>query len=83
MKHGIELNGVANITVLLETVKQDFGFDYDIDEGLKAIASISEQLDLLERYMLAYARAVENDVTPPAWHDVRDNTSLYPKNNGK
>lgn len=78
MKHGIELNGVSNITMLLIKVEEDFGHDCLAgDEGEKAIESIKEQLILTERYMIAYAEAMNAGTTPPYWHEVLQNPNLY------
>ncbi len=87
MKYGIELNGVANIHCLLSLLEENLSAPVSNGCSDACVAvnldSIKDQLDVLERYMLAYARAVDNGITPPAWHEVRDNISLYPKNNGK
>lgn len=74
----IELNGVANIHVILQ-------LEADVKDGVvtmnvETIASIEKQLDTMERYMLAYNDAINNGVETPFWHEVRDNPTKYPLN---
>lgn len=78
MKRGMELNGVANIDLLLQV-------EVDVKDGqavmnLETLKSIKQQLVLLERYMLAYNKAVSNDTQTPMWHEVYANPNLYPRN---
>lgn len=85
----IELNGVANIKILLDDMvkKTDAGND----EALIAAAKIYQQLDTLERYMVAIGNHLYNaehsfDRTEeriPYWHEVRDNKDKYPLNGGR
>ena len=79
MKRAIELNGIANITMLIdcEVDKTEDG-RYIINQG--TISSIKEQLVLLERYMLAHQRALVENTEAPFWHEVRANPELYPRN---
>ena len=74
MKRGIELNGVANLTILLNELQYDRRFQADLESDIK------EQLKLLERYMIAYCKAVNDGVEAPQWHEVRDNPTKYPDN---
>lgn len=74
----IELNGVANLKALL---------DVPLECPVMQRKALMDQLDYLERYMLALAEAAQKGEAPPAWHDVRDNRERYPtareKNNGR
>jgi hypothetical protein len=88
----MELNGVANIKLLVEMA---------IHENTECHTSISpeladkilEQCDTLERYMLAYAETTNSiqkailarldtngSIRIPYWHEVRDNKDKYPTN---
>lgn len=80
----MELNGLANIHMMLQTAKMD---NTKIDPILAD--KITEQLHLLERYILAYTMAMEVQVetaergepvvdSVPFWHEVRQNPELYP-----
>ena len=68
-KFPIELNGVANIKMLL---------DYPLECPVVQKNALNDQLDVLERYMLALADAAEAGKTPPAWHEVRENRKSFP-----
>ena len=78
MKRGMELNGIANMIILLDELERcapsltSEQYDY--------VAKTHEQLDRLERYMLAYNKAVREGTEPPYWHEVRDNPAAYPTN---
>lgn len=78
MKRRIELNGLANIHAILQ-------LEADIKDGVvvmnpETIASIENQLNTLERYMLAYNDAIIKGVETPYWHEVRDNPTKFPLN---
>ena len=80
-RRGIELNGIANIKMIM-----DFSIESHDDDGTLVITpdvleQMQEQLDLLERYMLAYNEAVNDNVSTPFWHEVTNNPSAYPTNN--
>ncbi len=81
----IELNGVANIKILLDQLVGST--DAGNDEALTAAAKIYQQLDTLERYMVAIGKHIQHgdlkDVRPPYWHEVRDNKDQYPLNGGR
>ena len=69
MKRGLELNGVANIDLMLQVEVDEA---QDAETGAKifymneeTLNSIKQQLVLLERYMLAYNKAVSNDTQTP------------------
>lgn len=79
----IELNGVANIKLILDMAKADKAINPDL------AASIDEQLLLLEKYMLAVADHVASikagaygalivGQEVPFWHEVRANPEQFP-----
>ena len=76
-KFFIELNGVANIKILLDDLTSN---SPNLNEVLVPATKIYQQLDVLERYMLAVADAASKGEPPPFWHDVRDNKNKYPLN---
>ena len=78
----IELNGVANILALIE-----MNISKNTSTGLKEVnlygeevVALLNQLDLLERYMLAYNDAILKQVQTPFWHEVKQNPNLYKTN---
>lgn len=79
MKRGLELNGVANITMLIN-METDTSADGRVTMNAETLVSIKEQLVLLERYMLARETALTNKTDAPFWHEVRENPELYPTN---
>jgi len=80
----IELNGVANIKILLDDLVRNAPNN---DEVLIPAAKIYQQLDVLERYMVAIGQYISHgdlkDTRPPYWHEVRENKELYPLNGGR
>jgi hypothetical protein len=78
MKQGIELNGLANISMLLQ-VEVDKKNEQMV-MNVETFDSIKKQIELLERYMLAYNKAINEGTKTPYWHEVRDNPTLYPLN---
>ena len=88
MKRGIELNGIANIQILLNSPDNGFVVSVMNDTGaaphvcvrVEDMKEIKEQLKLLERYMIAYCQAVNAGTPAPHWHEVRDNPTKYPDN---
>jgi hypothetical protein len=90
----MELNGVANITILINKLEDDLEHSTltnpEYEEVKTAINGIKEQLDLLNRYMIAYSDNKRNTMdnllhgkathieAEPAWHEVRENPSKYP-----
>jgi hypothetical protein len=79
----IELNGVANIHLLVDQLA------ITSPEDLETFKQIKEQLVLLERYMLAVADhaasikagaygALIIGQEVPFWHEVRENPEQYP-----
>lgn len=72
----LELNAVANLGLLIDSLElQGSG-----SKHFSTIFDIKFQLDRLERYMVAYNYAVQNNTVIPHWHEVRDNPELYPLN---
>lgn len=78
MKRGMELNALANISMLMQVEVDEK--DGQMVMNHETFESISNQLQLLERYMLAYNKAINNNTQTPYWHEVRDNPTLYPLN---
>ncbi len=76
-KFFVELNGVANIKILMDELTNHAPNN---DEILVPASKIYQQLDLLERYMLAVTDAVNKGEKPPFWHEVRENKQNYPTN---
>lgn len=73
---GIELNGVANIDLLL---KLDTNYDEQTQQytmSKETYDAIVGNLQVLKDYMIAYKEAINNGVKPPFWHEVRDNLKL-------
>lgn len=75
-KRSIELNGVANARLLLDSMTHEF-----LPPHSKSSTKMKEQLILLERYMIAYNKAVNNNKPTPNWHDITANPNKYPTNN--
>ncbi len=72
-KYRMELNGVANILLLLQT-EAGYNMPTHLYKG------IEEQSILIERYMLAFSDSVSKGEQPPFWHEVKANPSKYPRN---
>lgn len=68
----IELNGVANLSMMVDLLVLEEKLP--ADEAIK----MKEQLDLLERYMLVLAKNSQEIKPIPAWHEVRENKLAYP-----
>lgn len=79
MKYGIELNGVANALMLIQC-EVDKTDDGRFVMNKETYQSMVNNLHILERYMIAYHVAVNAGMTPPPWHEVRDNPMKYPNN---
>ncbi len=77
MKHGIELNGVSNLHLLLDEIVSTHSSPEEKDQ---AVRNIKIQLDRLERYMIAYSDFTNNGDAPPFWHEVLSNPTRYPTN---
>lgn len=76
-KIGIELNGIANIDLLLKLET-----DYDSCKHLYSMNketydAITSNLNVLKFYMLAFNKAINDGTQPPLWHEVRDNLIRY------
>ena len=85
----MELNGVANIKVLVEmAVGENVEHRQQIDPSLAD--NIIEQCALLERYLRAYQKAAKStvreaayierilEIKPPLWHEVKAEPTKYP-----
>lgn len=80
MKYGIELNGIANLLILIDLANGGFGCEAPFEEEIKAFDNLKPQVELLERYMLAFNNAINNGERPPFWHEVRECPEKYPRN---
>jgi len=88
----MEINGIANIKILVDrAVRENTESHTSID--IELADKINNQLDLLNRYMIAYAEhnrsaiafqnfslapEVDHMVEEPKWHEVRENPEKYP-----
>ena len=79
MKHVIELNGVANINLLLQ-LETDITRDGQVVMNKEVLTSINKNLENLNRYMIAFCDAVNAGEPTPFWHDILLNPSKYPTN---
>jgi len=75
MRRVMEVNGVANIKMLLQ-VKVNKAQDTSVDDGVyymdsKTYKSLLEQCDLLLEYMKAYNDAVNANQQTPFWHEIK------------
>ena len=70
-KRPIELNGVLNAQILLDRIS------LELPPRSKIASRMKEQLMLLERYMVAYNRAIVNDKIAPNWDDIAKNPNKY------
>ena len=81
---GIELNGVANLKILVSEVEELASHGMEVmPEALHELThKMNEQLVLLERYMLAYQQATDPNSMElvPQWHEIRANPEQYPTN---
>ena len=72
----MELNGVANIMMLVDQLEE-----MNKDSAVADIAlKIESQLDYLERYILACNDAKRKGTPLPQWHDIVRNPKLYRTN---
>ena len=74
----IELNGIANIKILLDHAKSENSISEDL------YLKLYSQADLLERYMIKIDETMpqielnlENSAIP-FWHELKQNLAKYP-----
>jgi hypothetical protein len=80
--NNMELNGVANIKILI-----DMNVTTNETTGLKEVGlygsevdAIYQQLEMLERYMIAVEKQIgSNNLDLPKWHEVLANPSKFPR----
>jgi len=84
----MELNGVANLKILIDEIGDFEGYENQ-DKLNVLVEKAQEQLLLLERYMLAYTDAANDAIAEsayqeccqpikaPMWHEVRENPTQY------
>lgn len=90
-KQGMELNGIANLLIILNSEECSFTTVIGTDDGdkdhqcipLERMSDIKMQLEYLERYMVAYNKAVREGTQTPFWHEILANPKAFPLNNGK
>ncbi len=85
----MEINGLANIKILVDMAVMD-NTESHTTIDVEVADKILEQLQLLERYMLAYEDAAEDtvgeaahlecyqEIKPPHWHEIKANPGKYP-----
>jgi hypothetical protein len=89
----MEVNGVANIKILVEQIEElaSHGVEVMPEALAPLVYKINEQLALLERYMLAYNEWAKETINyyngnmsdissdrPPYWHEVKKSPQNYP-----
>ncbi len=87
-KQLMELNGIANLILILRSEECSFETEIMTDNGLEShqcipqsqMEKIKQQLDLLERYMVAYNKAISSGTQTPYWHEILANPKAYPLN---
>lgn len=87
-KQLMELNAISNLHLILQSEECAFTTEIATDDGdttcqcipLEQIENIKIQLDLLERYMVAYNKAINNGTETPQWHEIKANPKAYKLN---
>lgn len=75
----MEINGLFNIKLILDHLEHELVQLRSTHRD--EIAKIREQLDLLERYMIAYGFAANfEELPPPIWHEVKADPQSYKLN---
>lgn len=84
-KRIMEVNGIANLHILLDNLNNDFAIGPSIQQdGIRTdYHKAKEQLELLERYMVAYNTAIIEGTQTPYWHDILANPIKYPLNGNR
>jgi hypothetical protein len=75
MKRIMEVNGVANIKLMMD-IELDKIQDANSGDSLyvmneETYKAIHEQCDLLVKYMRAYNDAINKNEQTPFWHDIK------------
>lgn len=73
----MEMNGIANLLLIVNDAKEDGTMDQ------KSYDQMKNQLDLMERYLVAVETAHNKNEKVPAWHDVIANRNKYPNRKGE
>jgi len=73
----MELNGIANIKMMVDLAVHE-NTESHTSITVELADKISEQLDLLERYMLVIEERRVRGQAIPAWHEIRENKKCYP-----
>lgn len=66
MKHGIELNGVANIKMMIDICKMNG------EVTMQDLSKIEDQADTLIVYLKAFLTAVNDETEVPKWHEIKE-----------
>lgn len=78
----MELNGLANLTMLVSALEQmEFSNQEEADFLKKTVERMCTELDTLNRYMVAVGEAIEDTAAQdkvPFWHEVREAKDKYP-----
>lgn len=69
MKRSIELNGVANIQLLMQLEVDRVNGGYYMNS--ETYQSILNELKHLQTYMIEYCKAVNAETDVPYWHDIK------------
>lgn len=83
----MELNGVANLSLMVDHLKSEMHTISPMAIS-EMVTDMQQQLILLERYMIAYQawsdRAIPAGAllvtNAPAWHEVKANPKKFPTN---
>lgn len=88
----MELNGIANITMLVQSLERSLLDRHPLGaDDQHTIKAIKQQLEYLNRYMIAYADYASamqtglecfqgpfDEVKHPIWHEILENPNKYP-----
>lgn len=69
VKHGIELNGLTCLKLLIQLEVNQVDQDKFV-MNKETYDSFNEQLKLMELYMREYSVAINSGVKPPYWHEL-------------
>jgi len=76
----IEINGLANIHILIDSMSEEHGHNGQLDYADEQFSKVKKQLEMLERYMIAFAEATQKGEKPPYWHEVLANPKNFKLN---
>lgn len=70
----MELNGIANMLAIISMAEESSQIDATV------AAELRDQLNVMERYLVAVSDCNRSGKQIPFWHDVRDNRTMYRTN---